>query len=147
MRDILLEKIGDNYDISFEDGDFKSTEGLESAIIISLFTDKRASESEVSEPSLRRGWVGNELNEDSTYNIGSKLWLVSQARANQKSLNDSISFAKESLQWMIDDQIAKDITVTGELLIQGVKLFITFTRFDSSSFSMQFNLWENTSIV
>ena len=43
MQDILIEQQSDGtFDIEFENGDFKSTTGLDTAIIMSLFIDKRA---------------------------------------------------------------------------------------------------------
>ena len=90
MRDILLEKQNGIYDISFENGDFKLTEGLDSSIITSVFVDQRAEPSEVSAPELRRGWVGNEQNEDPNYQVGNKLWQFFQARAIQSTVNGSL---------------------------------------------------------
>lgn len=147
MRDILLEKSGDLFDISFENGDFKTTEGLDTSIIMSLLTDQRAESSEVSEPSLRRGWLGNEMNEDPDYELGSKLWLLDQARAVEKSVNDGVSFAKEAFEWFLDDQLTKDNEVTGSLLSEGIQINITFVKFDNTILSKQFNLWENTALA
>lgn len=148
MSDILLEKIDSSYyDISFENGDFKLTDGLDTAILMSLFTDKRADESEVIDQEQRRGWIGNEQNQNNDYEIGSKLWLLYQARVNRDSLNRAIDYAMESLSWMQTDGILKNINVSAEFISDGIKLNIIFTRFDNSSFSKQYNLWENTELV
>ena len=147
MRDILLEKSGDGFDISFENGDFKTTDGLDTSIVMSLFVDQRAAASEVSEASLRRGWVGNELNDDPEFQLGSKLWLLYQDRAINKSVNDSVSFTKECFKWFLDDNLAKDIQVTGSFSGSDVTVNGTFVRFDDSSESVQFNLWENTTLA
>ncbi len=148
MSDIVLEKNTNGlYDILFENGDFKLTDGLDTAILMSLLIDKRADESEVFEPELRRGWIGNEQNEDEDYDIGSKLWLIYQARANQNTLNRAIDYAKDGLIWMINDGLIKDVQVTGEIENENIILTVNFIRFDNSILTQQFNLWENTTIA
>ena len=98
MQDILLEQDEDNiYDISFENGDFKLTDGFDTAIVLSLFTDARADSSEVSEPILRRGWIGNEQNENEDDNFGSKIWLLEQARTNEDTSNRSTTYSQDAL--------------------------------------------------
>jgi len=114
---------------------------------MSLFTDARADSSEIGEPSLRRGWLGNELNDDPNHIVGSKLWLLEQARVTQNTLNRALGFIDESLQWMINSNIAKEITVTGNIIGNDkIKIDITFVRFGNKTFNVQFNLWENTLI-
>lgn len=148
MRDILLEKNTDGvYDISFENGDFKTTDGLDTSIIISLFVDKRASESEVFEPELRRGWLGNEQNEDPDYEIGSKLWLLYQARNIPDTLNLAIDRTRDSLIWMLPDGLVKDIQVSGTQAEENITVSVNFIRFDNSILNQQFQLWENTSLI
>jgi len=147
MRDILIEKKADIFDIAFKDGDFTLTEGLDSSIIASLFVDQRAEPSEVSSPELRRGWIGNEQNDDPTYQIGSKLWLLYQARSTQTTLNAAISFASNCFQWLISDQFIKSIEVSGIQDGSKITLTVVFVRFDDTSFTRQFVLWENTSIA
>jgi len=145
MRDILLEKSDEYFDISFEDGDFKLTEGLDTSIIMSLLVDIRAEASEVTEPSLRRGWIGNEQNDDPDHEVGSKLWLLEQARNNQNSINRGISSATECFQWFLTDEIAKDVNVSGESTSSDkIELNVVFTRFNNSVLNIQFDLWENT---
>jgi phage gp46-like protein len=148
MQDILIKQQPDGtFDIEFENGDFKSTTGLDTAIIMSLFVDKRASQDEISEPSLRRGWQGNELNNDSDYEIGSKLFLLDQSRATQKTVNNAESYASDGLSHFIQDGIAKKIDVSGESSGSNVTLNIEFTRDENQVDSKQYMLWENTSIV
>jgi phage gp46-like protein len=148
-RDILLEKTDqdDFFDISFENGDFKSTEGLDTSIIMSIFIDKRASESQIAEPSLRRGWHGNELNDDPTYEIGSTLYLSEQSRLNQETLNRDIASINEGNLHFIEDNIAKNINVTGEVLQNSEQINIQYIRFDDTILNKQFLLWENTKSV
>lgn len=149
MQDIELLKNEDRiYDISITNGDFTSIDGLDTAILMSFLIDKRAESSEVGEPSARRGWIGNEQNEDPDYEIGSKLWLLDQARILQDTVNQSVDFTRESLLWMIDDSLIKDIQVTGEIVDQrDITNRVVFLRFDNTTFNKQFDLWDNTNLV
>ena len=115
---------------------------------MSLFTDKRADESEIPAPELRGGWIGNEQKQIADFEIGSKLWLSYQSRLTQDTLNDVIGYVQDSLSWMITSSIIKNILVDGTVVDnQGIIIDITFQRFDDTSFGMQFDLWENTEIV
>lgn len=148
MQDILLKKNSDSfYDIDFENGDFKSTDGLDTAIIMSLLTDARATSSEVPEPSRRRGWIGNEQNDDPDYQIGSKLWLLDQSLSTQSTANSSEGYSSESLQWLVNDQLVQNITADSQTEFENILINIKFTRFDNSVLSKQFELWENTELV
>jgi len=149
MQDVELLKNEDGiYDMSITNGDFTNIEGLDTAILMSLLIDKRADASEVGEPSARRGWIGNEQNEDPDYEVGSKLWLLDQSRILQDTVNRSEDFVRDSLIWMIEDSLVKDVGVTGEIVNQNnIVDSVTFIRFDNSTFNKQFDLWENTNLV
>lgn len=147
MKDILLEKNNGFYDISFENGDFKTTDGLDTSIINSLLVDKRANNSEITESDLRRGWLGNELNDDNDYEVGSKLWLIYQARNNQDAINKAIDHSQDCLFWMKEDSLIKDSVVDASSSGNGITIDIEFIRFDNSTFKKQFELWDNTNLV
>jgi phage gp46-like protein len=145
MRDILLEKTDDYYDISFQNGDFKTTTGLDTSIIMSLLIDSRAESSEVAEPSLRRGWIGNEQNETPDHQIGSKLWLLDQSRNDQSAINRGEAYILNGLQWFLDENLAKDIQVSGQKVSDDqINFDVQFTRFNNSILNIQFGLWQNT---
>lgn len=148
MQDILIEKDNDNlYDISFEDGDFKLTDGLDTAIVLSLFTDGRADSSEVSEPILRRGWIGNEQNENEDDYFGSKLWLLEQARINNDTSNRVTSFSQDALSWMINSDYAKKLDINSEISDKDkIRINIVFTTINNKTESRQYKLWQNTNL-
>lgn len=101
------------YDISIGDGgDFSLVESFDTAIILSLFTDKRAEDSEVPSSLKRRGYFGN-LSNSGKKELGSKLWLLDQARINQETLNLAIKYAEQALQWLIDDKYIRNLIVLG----------------------------------
>lgn len=94
------------------DGDINdvvSDPGLETAILISLFSDRRAGNEEII-PDMsgddRRGWWGDTLTE---VPVGSKLWLLSREKTSG-TLNALIEeYTVDALKWMITDGIAKSI--------------------------------------
>lgn len=96
-------------DILFDDGDLVREEGLETAVLMSLFTDKRASESDnLPDPGStdRRGWWGDQVSEIPGDEIGSKLWLLKRSKTTQDTLVKAKVYTKEALQHFIDDGVS-----------------------------------------
>ena len=94
-----------------EGGDFITAQALETAVMISLFTDARAAPDDVlpQGETDRRGWWGNALGEDP---IGSRLWLLRRARRRPETLNLARDYIREALAWLIEDGIARKVEVT-----------------------------------
>ena len=110
--DLSVERDADGiYDLVIEDGDFKKTGGMDSAIFISLFTDRRAHVDEVSDPMKRRGWSGTQFTNNREGNKGSGLWLYEQRRLDQDTVEGVKIESYQALYWTINDQIVKDIQV------------------------------------
>ena len=129
-----------------EDGDFTQTQGFDTALVMSLGCERRADASEVLRPELRRGWFGNELNDDG-FQIGSKLWLLDQARLTQSTFNSAIDYAKKATEWMIDEFRLDDVKVSGLFTNNGISLIINLERSNSVTESLSFELWEHTNGV
>lgn len=90
---------------------------LSTAVIISLFTDRRAG---VDDPlrlheSDRRGWVGDEFMSadfDSRVDAwGSLLWLDYTGKAQADVLEHARFAAREALAWLVRDEIASRVDV------------------------------------
>lgn len=116
-QDVRLVRNEDGlYDLNVVDQDFEAEDGFNTAIIVSLFTDARAPASAVPSAMRRRGWVGNILTADINRSLGGLLWLYDQARITQEILNQLTIEAQNSLDWMVKDGIARDVTaeVTNE---------------------------------
>lgn len=73
---------------------------LQTAILISLFTDRMAAVDDVIPDGSNdpRGWWGDN-------SIGSRLWLLSRAKQTQATLQRAYDYIGESLQWLIDDGV------------------------------------------
>ena len=114
-QDVVLNR-GDNglFDLQVADQDFDSVEGFETAITISIFTDSRAPSSSVPTPERRRGWIGDILTADVGRSLGSILWTYYQSRLTQSIINEIQIAAQDSLAWLIEDGMARDVSVTVE---------------------------------
>lgn len=96
-------------------------DGILSAVIISLFTDRQA---DVSDPlpseGDRRGWWGDALSDIEGDKIGSRLWLLSREKQMQSVVVKAKEYATESLMWMVEDGVASGINVRAEIVRDGV---------------------------
>jgi phage gp46-like protein len=117
--DACLEEIdGGLYDIQLDSaGDILSGDFFDTAILVSLFAERRANESEVLESEHRRGWIGNESTPG--FEIGSKLWLFEQSRLTSTTINGVSSAARQALEWLIDDEFAESIDAVDARIIDG----------------------------
>lgn len=136
------------YDFTIVNHKLNTTQGFDQALLMSILCEKRASSSEVSAPEKRRGWWGNEVLGFGNYNIGSKLWLLFQARANQDTLNNAITYTRDGLQWLINDGYVIDINVSAEYNIVNTQRVLDITivliRSKDSVETRGFRLWQNT---
>lgn len=107
----------DNYtqlaDLVRGSGNLLDEELLETAVVISLFTRRRADDSDVlPDPNgHREGWWADKYPFMEGDKYGSKLWLLSRSGLSQATLNQAKAYCEEALQWMIDDGIADEIAV------------------------------------
>lgn len=100
-------------DWSHDNASLASGDDLETAILISLFSDREASSDDVildgtGDP---RGWVGDV---DQDYKIGSRLWLLERAKQTQETLRLASDYIAEALQWLIDDGVVARFDITVE---------------------------------
>lgn len=150
-KDILLEynETHKDYDITFENGDLKRESGIETAVLLSLFTDRRAEEDdELPDPNKldRRGWWGD-LAEDQEDQIGSRLWLLERAKATQEVRNLAQQYIEEALEWMIEDGVAQSIEVAteiqGEVWNRRLAFEVKIRKIDGNEEVLKFDdLWE-----
>lgn len=88
-------------------GDFVSGSDVETAVLISIFTDRLAEVNDAlpdapsGQPGDRRGWWAD----DPEYPIGSRLWLLKRAKGPLDVAAKAKEYATEALQWMIDDGV------------------------------------------
>lgn len=128
MSDIGLFFEDEVINIKLENGDLVADSGLETAILISLFSDQRVTEDELPKGNIsKRGYWGDLYEDDK---IGSKLWVYDRGKVNLETLTNMEKAAEDSLNWLITDGVAKSITIEGEFINNGINLQIEVTKQD-----------------
>ena len=103
------------FDIKFINGDVEREEGLLTSVLISIFTNRRAeNDDNLINESDKQGWWGDLISNVDDDKIGSRLWLLDRSKTDQQTLLDAKFYIEESLQWMIDDEVASFVNVTTE---------------------------------
>ena len=78
------------------------------AVIMSLFTWRRANDDDVlpnqggGQRGSRMGWWGDSFPPAPNDRIGSRLWLLSRAKLTDATAPLARSYATEALQWLIE---------------------------------------------
>lgn len=108
-------------DVSVDGYDLAAEDGLRTAVILSLFTDRRANDDDALPAGAdRRGWWADAWPEVSRDQVGSRLWLLGREKQLPSVLQRAREYAAEALQWLIDDGIADAVRVDAEIVRQGV---------------------------
>lgn len=131
MSDIALEwdPAQAAADLVIEANDLKTDAGIRTAVLLSVFLDRRAEEGDVLPEGQtdRRGWWADEFNPD---RIGSRLWLLERSKETPDVLARAVQYTREALQWLVDDLVAERVDVVAEYLRpqRGVALAISIYR-------------------
>lgn len=141
-HDVKLKVVGQLYDIEIDsDGDIQTEDSFDSAIISSIFTDDRAQPSQIPIPERRRGWIGNM---NSSYSLGSLLWLYESTRLNSNESNQIPSVVVNCLNHFVEDQRLKKVSASIERQNQKLILSVRLERHNNKVDYRFFDLWENT---
>ena len=124
-RDILLSPTGDGlFDLVLQGGDLAGDDSLGTAVLISLFTDARADADVLPEGVTDpRGWWADALlaeNARSFSGVGSLLWLLAREKQTQEVMARAEDYARQALQWLVDDGLASAVSVFAENPRNGV---------------------------
>lgn len=102
-------------DILIDAPGLKTGDDLESAIIISIFTDRRANDDDKLLPNEDpRGWFGDTFSPYRNDKIGSRLWLLRRGKMLPETLVKAREYVLEALRWLVDDNIVSSVNVTTE---------------------------------
>lgn len=100
---------------------FAEDDGLETAVILSLFTDRRAEDDDtLPSGDDRRGWWADAFPAAPGDLIGSRLWLLHREKQIPQTLTRAREYAEEALAWLVDDGVAARVDVTAEVVRSGV---------------------------
>lgn len=149
MSDIQTDYKPDTgtFDWVLANGQLAIDESPRTAVILSLFTDRRAGDSDELPDggSDRRGWWGDAFPEVQGDAWGSRLWLYSRAKDLPATLEAVREAAAEACAWLNQDNVAARVEAVAERLRAGVlSLTVSITRPDRSRTDLRFNnLWES----
>lgn len=134
---------GETIDIGIVEGTLLSEEGLQTAVLISLFTDQYVPTDELPEGvEDPRGWWADAIAEETDDKIGSKLWLLDRGKINSANRSKMKEYTEDALQWLIDDGIASEIAVSTFIVQnQRIDLEISITRPTGENIPFKF-LWD-----
>ena len=115
---------------------------LQTAILISIFTDRLADTDDVIPDGSGdpRGWWGD-LGEQ--YPIGSRLWMLSRAKHTAATAALAKDYIAEALKWLIDDGVVAKFDIDVQWMA-GSQLgaSVTAYRIDGSTVAMNFaSVW------
>lgn len=104
-------------DMSLLPGDIAGDDGLETSVLISLFSDARATQDMLdaidNDGDLRGFWGDITRPSDST---GSLLWTLKRAKQLTSTLAKARGFCQQALQWLIDDKVADRVDIATSYL-------------------------------
>lgn len=127
MSDLALHWDVAAADLALIAGDLATDEGLETAVIVSLFSDRRADDGEALPDGStdRRGWWADARDD----RLGSLLWLLSREKQMAVVLERARAYATQALAWLIADRVAAAVDVRAAFTRPGwLGLAVTITR-------------------
>jgi phage gp46-like protein len=124
MADIALVFSEQGFgDVVMQGQDLARDDGLESAVLLSLFTDRRAVPSQLSpgdDASDLRGYWGDIVPAVEGDQHGSLLWTLGRAKQTRETLQRAREYCEQALAWLIEDRVTHTVTVEAEYIGRGL---------------------------
>ncbi|WP_413676439.1 phage GP46 family protein [Pantoea dispersa] len=89
---------------------YELTDPLTRAVVISLFTWRKAGKDDV--PEEKNGWWGDTFPTVQNDRIGSRLYLLKRSKLTNQTPLKARAYITEALQWLTDDGVAARVDVT-----------------------------------
>lgn len=127
----------------FDGNDLVTTDTLQTAVIVSLLTDRLANaDDEIPDGSNdRRGWwadlplpLANAPPAGDL--IGSRLWLLARRKAVEQTRLDAIAYTQEALAWLLQDGVAAKVDVAAAFrpdVLGWLDIAIAISRTDAAT--------------
>lgn len=132
-------------DVRIYKGDLAKDQDLQTAILLSLFTNRRAEPSDKVIGDNLQGWWGSKYvnaiagNQQSSPRLGSRLWLLKGQKVTRDTLNFARLYANESLKWLIDDDVIESALVDASALkAGGILLDIQIVKPDQAQLTFSY---------
>ena len=124
------------FDLAIDGYQLAEDDGLQTAVIDSLFTRRRANPDDtLPDPANtdRGGYWGDAWPPAPGDLRGSRLWLLRREKQTREAMNRAEEFAKEALAWMVEDGVARQVDATASNPTDGVlALDVTIYRATSA---------------
>lgn len=103
------------FDLSVTNGRLTTESGLETSVINSIFTDRRALPDDIlpQGQTSRRGWWRDP-------DLGSRLWLLEGANHTEPTRAAARQYVAESLEWMTASRVAERVDLQVQWVRRGV---------------------------
>jgi len=102
--------LNENFDLYLDaQGDLASTEGLDTAVKVSVLSHIRVTAAEEPIPERRRGWIGNAPEIIQGAELGSRLWLLEQRKNLEEHASEAEDYMNQSLEWMVDSGVCSRV--------------------------------------
>ena len=133
-------------DLALENLALVRDDGLQTAVVLSLFIDRRAEDDDELPDNTgdRRGWWADAYPAIAEDRIGSRLWLLSREKQLPSVLARAREYAEEALAWMVEDGVAEAVEVEASWVRSGLLgLLIRIVRPSAPAVEYKFDyLWE-----
>lgn len=122
MADIALVMGEFGGDLVVDGLDLARDDGLETSVIISLFSDRRATPEQVPAELPRddlRGFWGDVRPAVEGDQTGSLLWLLAREKQTPQTKARAEQYCREALAWLVEDKVATAVDVATEYVAMG----------------------------
>jgi phage gp46-like protein len=139
-------------DFSMEGSDLAMQHDLKTAVLISLFSDRRAEDDDAlpDAAASKRGWWGDALGGvGAGRRIGSRLWLLSREKQLQEVVNRAREYCEEALAWLVEDKVVQSVTAEAEIVKTGLLgIRIVFDRNRATPWKLRFEFaWNEMNTI
>lgn len=144
MDAALVNRYGYFY-LHLDGADLATESGLRTAVILSLFTDRRALPTDIIPDGTtdRRGhWSDSYLAQPGDLE-GSRLWLLDREKVQPEVLRRAEDYTREALEWMQDDGVVKQVVVVAWTTgVEDLNIRASLTKPDGIEVTFEFlDIW------
>lgn len=143
MSDAKIGLDEEGGDLVLSGDDLARDEGLETAVLLSVLSDARASTGATStgvDPDTR-GWWADTIRD----RFGSRLWTLEREKRTRETLARAVELGRAALQWLIEDGVASSVEVSARFDEFGrLILDVEIHRGESRRYA---SVWKNTQVA
>ncbi|WP_449103345.1 phage GP46 family protein [Pseudomonas veronii] len=118
------------------------------AAVVSLLTWRRAGPDDPLDDSELYGWWGDSYPSVTNDRIGSRLYLLRRRSLTAQTERDAQTYAREALQWMLDDGRVTAVAITTERGTDRLNMRVVLTFRDGATLELFLDdLWQVIHVV